>query len=119
MKPIIKATKFGEITVSNRHIDYDFFINADGAMIRRHDSMGHRVEDSDTLSLLEACELYDPAVNEMIIGSDRKGSFRLSEEATDFFEEKRCKIKMLPMIEAIAYWNRYEGHAIGLFHVEK
>lgn len=118
MKPVIKATKFGVITVSNRHIDYDFFINANGKLLNRNDSLHFKDKDSGTLSLGEASALYDPTINEMIIGSNRRESFRLSEEATDFFEEKRYKIKMLPMLEAIAYWNRYEGHAIGLFHVE-
>ncbi len=117
--PTIKATKFGEITVASRHIDYDFFINAHGELLKRNEVFHFKGEDTNTLSLIEAGELYDPAINEMIIGSNRKGSLRLSEEATDFFEEKRCKIKMLPMMEAISYWNRYEGRAIGLFHLEK
>jgi hypothetical protein len=43
----------------------------------------------------------------------------LSNEATDFFEEKQCKIKMLPLQEAITYWNRYEGRAVGLFHISE
>ena len=37
--------------------------------------------------------------------------------ATDFFEEKKCKIKLLPLRGAITYWNRYEGHGIGLFYL--
>ena len=68
------------------------------------------------ISLNEAGKLYDPNINEMIIGWDKNDILALSNEATDFFEEKRCKIKLLPLDEAIDYWNRYEGHAIGLFH---
>ena len=58
-----------------------------------------------------------PNINELIIGSDMLDKIQLSNEATDFFEEKKCKIKLLPLREAITYWNRYEGHAIGLFHL--
>jgi hypothetical protein len=53
----------------------------------------------------------------MIIGFRSDEKIMLSNEATDFFEEKQCKIKMLPLQEAITYWNRYEGRAVGLFHI--
>lgn len=119
MKPTIKATKFGDITVASHHIDYDFFINAEGEIVRRDTSMLLKDSGFSTLSLEEAGTLYDPAINEMIIGSSRSDTLKLSDEATDFFEEKKCKIKLLPLYEAISYWNRYEGHAVGLFHLEK
>jgi hypothetical protein len=119
MKPTIKATKFGDIAVASHHIDHDFFINAEGEIIMRDKSYLPKGSGFDMLSLQEADALYDPAINEMIIGSSRSGALRLSDEATDFFEEKKCKVKMLPLYEAISYWNRYEGHAIGLFHLEK
>ncbi len=119
MKPTLKATKFGDISVASHHIDYDFFINAEGEIVKRDKSYLPGGSQFSMLSLKEADALYDPAINEMIIGSSRAVPIRLSDEATDFFEEKKCKVKMLPLYEAISYWNRYEGHAIGLFHLEK
>ncbi len=118
MKPTIKTTRTGKIAVNRRTIDYDFYIDPDGNLIRR--KMTSKGKERDSLSILtldEAGRIYDPVVNEMIIGCPSDCKLRLSNEATDFFEEKRCKIKLLPLREAIEYWNNYEGKAIGLFHL--
>ena len=118
MEPIIKTSKKGKITIQNESINFDFYINSKSEIIKRKKT----IDKIDTtsmqiLSLKEAGDLYDPGINEMIIGCDSKDEIKLSNEATDFFEEKRCKIKLLPLDEAITYWNRYEGYAIGLFHL--
>jgi len=116
MKPIIKSKKIGSISINNQQIDYDIFINIEGLVMKREPDSNREIDYLE-LTLAEANELYDPGANEMIIGSGEKSQLRLSNEATDFFEEKKCKIKLLPTQEAITYWNRYEGHAIGLFHI--
>lgn len=116
MKPIIKAKKAGEFSINNKMINFDISINLEGKVVKRNLLPTDTMKSSE-LTLEEANNLYDPNANEMIIGSGGLSTLRLSNEATDFFEEKRCKIKLLPTHEAIAYWNRYEGHAIGLFHV--
>jgi len=120
MKPTISTSKKGSITIENTSIDYDFYINTSGRIIKRNRKF-ISMEDSSIqfISLLEAGELFDPNVNEMIIGCDDSYKLTLSNEAYDFFEEKRCKIKLLPLDEAILYWNRYEGRAIALFHLPK
>lgn len=97
-------------------IDFDISINLDGKVIKRGLQTKDKINSAE-LTLDEANSLYDPNANEIIIGSGGHSILRLSNEATDFFEEKRCKIKLLPTQEAISYWNRYEGHAIGLFHI--
>lgn len=116
MKPTIKEKKAGEISINNKMIDFDISINLDGIVIKRDPKTMGEMKSLE-LTLEEANNLYDPNANEMIIGSGGQSKLRLSNEATDFFEEKRCKIKLLPTREAIMYWNRYEGHAIGLFHI--
>ncbi len=117
MKPLIKSTKSGGVNVGDRAIEYDFFINSDGEIVRRFkDASGKNLH---MLSLSEANDYFDPNVNELIIGWRHDDKMMLSNEATDFFEEKRCKIKLLPLQEAITYWNRYEGRAVGLFHISK
>lgn len=116
MKPTIKSKKTGNVSINNQWIDYDISINLDGIVMKRERSSNGDLDFLE-LTLEEANRLYEPSANEMIIGSGEKSQLRLSNEATDFFEEKRCKIKLLPTQEAITYWNRYEGHAIGLFHI--
>ncbi|NJN27255.1 MAG: hypothetical protein HC819_15375 [Cyclobacteriaceae bacterium] len=115
MTPAIFTSTQGRVSIGERDIDYDFYIDASGKIVRRKWSKLH--PGKHVLSLKDARELYDPVVNEFIIGSDKKASLYISNEATDFFEEKKCKIKLLPLDEAINYWNRYEGYAIGLFHL--
>lgn len=117
MKPIISTSRRGKLSIANKYIDFDFYINSDGEIIKRDRKFNEHWDFSlHELSLYEAGQIYDPTVNEMIIGCEKGDRLFLSNEATDFFEEKRCKIKLLPIHEAINYWNRYEGHAIGLFH---
>ncbi len=116
MKPTIIAKKAGEFSINNKTIDFDISINLDGKVIKRYPQSSGGIKLLE-LSLEEANKLYDPNANEMIIGSGGQAKLRLSNEAIDFFEEKKCKIKLLPIWEAITYWNRYEGHAIGLFYI--
>ena len=115
MRPLIQTSDKGEISIQNKIISEDFYIDAEGHILNR--KLKGLSQSLNLLSLREAGELYDPNINEMIIGCDDDDKLKLSNEATDFFEEKRCKIKLLPIDEAITYWNRYEGHAVGLFHL--
>ena len=118
MKPTIDTSDLGSITINNKSIDFDFYINSEGNIINRSKSFSKNEDWSmQILSLEEAGKIYDPNINEMIIGCNIDEQIRLSNEAFDFFEEKKCKIKLLPLNEAIIYWNRYEGRAFGLFHL--
>lgn len=118
MKPYIQSTDFGSITVGSERIGHDVCISMEGEVHRRNKKLSRAMYGtSHVLSLAEARELYEPEANELIIGSGQEGRLHLSAEATDFFEEKKCKVKIMPTPEAIRYWNRYEGFAIGLFHV--
>ena len=117
MKPIIEASAPGRITINSQQFNYDIFIDLEGDVNKRIPYLPNRISSSLELTLEEANNLYDPHANEIIIGSGEKSQLRLSYEATDFFELKKCKIKLLPTQEAINYWNRYEGHALGLFHI--
>jgi hypothetical protein len=120
MKPTINTSKGGGISIQNIPINFDFYINPEGKIVKRELHTSRIGKSSpQILSLNEAGELYDPFINEMIIGCDDMDKIKLSNEATDFFEERKCKIKLLPLKEAITYWNRYEGHAVGLFHIPK
>jgi hypothetical protein len=118
MKPQIQNTEFGSITIGRDKIHHDVFISLRGNVNRRKKKLSKRLfGTSHILSLDEARYIFETDANEIIIGSGQSGKLRLSEEATDFFDEKRCKVKLMPTPEAINYWNRYEGHAVGLFHI--
>ena len=118
MKPTIHISEGGKISIDDRAINYDFFINAEGEIVRREQLVTAGGRSSlHTLTLSEAQECYDPSVNEMVIGCEDFEKLVLSNEAVDFFDEHRFKIKLLPIQEAAIYWNRYEGHAVGLFHI--
>ncbi len=118
MKPHIDESEFGYITVEGEKILHDIYIATDGNVKTRNKKLSKAVfGTSHIISLGEAKEVYEMEANELIIGAGQYDSVKLSEEAIDFFDEKQCKIKLFPTPEAILYWNRYEGHAIGLFHV--
>lgn len=116
MKPIISSRTGGQWLVGDQQMKQDFFIDSDGEVRGRKQTFLDS-RDLQILSLSEAHDYYDPNINEVIIGFRSDDKIMLSNEATDFFEEKQCKIKMLPLQEAITYWNRYEGRAVGLFHI--
>lgn len=119
MKPHIQTSKKGEITIQNDVISQDFCINVEGQILKRQTKAPSSLRSPlNILSLHEAGVLYDPNINEMIIGCVENDKLILSNEAFDFLEEKQCKIKLLPIDEAITYWNRYEGRAVGLFHIQ-
>jgi hypothetical protein len=118
MKPIISSRTKGQLLIGDKQMKQDFFIDYEG-VVRERQKTFLDSRDLQILSLSEAHDYYDPNINEMIIGFRADNKLMLSNEATDFFEEKQCKIKMLPLQEAITYWNRYEGRAVGLFHVSK
>lgn len=118
MTPIINNDIEGHLKINNQLIEYDFFIDSEGDVKRRHQDIPNGAKSGE-MSLSEASDYYDPNINELIIGWRTDDKLMLSNEAVDFFDEKQCKIKLLPLSEAITYWNRYEGHAVGLFHVKK
>jgi hypothetical protein len=118
MKPIISSQTGGQLLIGDHRMEHDFYINSEGQVMDRNQNFLDS-RDLQVLSLTEAYDYYDPNINELIIGFRSDDKLMLSNEATDFFEEKQCKIKMLPLLEAITYWNRYEGRAVGLFHVMK
>ena len=119
MKPTIYTSEGGKISIGEETISYDFYINADGEIVRRVQLSDEDFDTpKDVLSLAEAAYCYDPAVHQMLIGCNDQHKLIISSEAIDFFDEHQFKIKILPIEEAIKYWNRYEGPAVGLFHLQ-
>jgi hypothetical protein len=42
---------------------------------------------------------------------------RLSDEASEFLDQKNCNVFITPTGEAIERWNKETGSVIGLFHI--
>ena len=118
MKPKIKKTEFGYITVGGETYEHDVLIRLDGAVKKRKKKLSKEVYGtSHTLSLPEAEFIYEDGADKVIIGSGQDGILALSPEAQKFFADHACHVELLPTPNAIERWNDEDGAIIGLFHV--
>ena len=118
MKTEISDTEFGSITAGAVTYDHDILIRLDGTVEKRKKKLSKAVYGtSHTLSLAEAEHIYEEGAEVLLIGSGQTGMVKLSSEAKAFFEEKACRIELLPTQQAIHRWNELKKPAIGLFHI--
>ena len=118
MKPKIEGTRFGSITIAGAKLEHDVIIRLDGRVKKRKKKLSKAVYGtSHIISLDEAKHVYQPGADRLIIGSGQSGRVKLSTEAADFFEQKNCRVKLLPTPKAIQSWNEVKGAVIGLFHI--
>jgi hypothetical protein len=118
MKPKIDTTEFGSITIAGEIYDHDVQIRLDSQVKKRKKNLSKEVYGtSHTISLAEAKHIRDKGAERLIVGTGQTGLVELSEEATAYFKDKGCQVKLLPTPQAIDAWNKAEGAVIGLFHV--
>lgn len=118
MKPKIDKTKFGSITVSGKKYEHDILIRLNGKVEKRKKNLSKEIfSTSHIISMAEAEYVYEEGVENLIIGSGQSGMVKLSDEATAFFQQKKCKVELLLTPEAIHLWNKTESSTIGLFHI--
>jgi hypothetical protein len=118
MKPTIKTTSFGSITVDGERIGHDIIIRLDGVVKKRKKKLSKRVYGtSHRISLAEAQHVFDEGAQLLIIGTGQHGLVCLDEQAQSFFDEQGCQVRLLPTPEAVKAWNKAEGAVIGLFHI--
>jgi len=118
MKPHINNTTFGSITINEVRWDHDVFITLTGEVKKRKKKLSKAVYGSShTLSLDEAKHVYEAGAEQIIIGTGQYGVLKLSDEAAEYVEKKKCNVTLLPTPEAIKVWNDTEGATIGLFHI--
>lgn len=118
MKPEIDGTAFGSITIGGSVIEHDVLIRLSGEVKKRKKKLSKAVYGtSHTISLEEAGHIYEKGAETLIIGSGQNGMVALSNEAADFFRNKKVRVDLSPIPEAIHRWNKAEGATIGLFHV--
>jgi len=118
MKPKIDKTKFGSITVSGEKYEYDVLIRMNGKVEKRKKKLSREIYGtSHIISLAEAKYVFEDGAENIIIGSGQTGLVKLSDEAKDFFLQKKCQAELFPTPEAIQRWNEAKGSTIGLFHI--
>ena len=118
MRPKIDGTEFGSITVDGDVLDHDVIIRLNGDVKKRKKKLSKAVYGtSHTISLDEAKHVYEDGAKQLILGTGQYGNVTLSPEAADYFERKKCQVRLRPTPEAIKIWNKIDGAVIGLFHV--
>jgi hypothetical protein len=118
MKPVIGDTSFGYITIESSKIEHDIVIRLSGEIKKRKKKLSNAVYGtSHTVSLEEAKHIYQDGAKRLIIGSGQEGLLKLSEDAAEYFEKKKCSVELHPTPKAVELWNEAEGAVIGLFHV--
>jgi hypothetical protein len=118
MKPEIDSTVFGSITIENETYEHDVVIRLDGTIKKRKKKLSKEVYGtSHKISLAEAKFVYEQGAQCLVLGSGQNGMVELSDEASQYFKEKGCRVLLFPTPEAIDAWHKAKGPTIGLFHV--
>jgi hypothetical protein len=118
MKPKIDSTEFGSITIDGERIEHDVLIRLSGEVAKRKKKLSKAVYGtSHTVSLAEAEFIYEKGAERLIVGAGQNGMVTLSEEAAEYFANKRVAVDLVPTPAAITHWNKAHGSVVGLFHV--
>jgi len=118
MKPHIDSTSFGLITIEGMTYKHDILIRLDGSVELREKQLSKALYGtSHTVSLDEAKYIYEEGTEKIIIGTGQTGFVKLSEEAEDFFREKKCGVELFPTRLAMERWNEIEGRCAAMFHI--
>lgn len=118
MKPVLRDSGFGHITVEGLKMDHDIIIRLSGEIKKRKKELSKTVYGtSHIISLEEAKYVYQDGAERLIIGAGQQGMVSLSDEAADYFATKKCKVDLHPTPKAIEKWNSTTEAVIGLFHV--
>ena len=118
MNPTIDGSEFGSITIAGRRIENDVMIRLDGAVSKRQKKLSKAIYGtSHIISLAEAEVIFEQDAERLIVGTGHNGMVGLSDEAADYFAQKKLKVELARTPEAIARWNKATGKVIALFHV--
>ncbi len=118
MEPVIDRSKFGSITIAGELYEQDVIIRLDGKVKKRKKKLSKEVYGtSHMISLAEAVHVYEDGATRLIVGAGQYGLVELSEEATEYLQQKGCRVVLLPTQDAVEAWNAAQGAVIGLFHV--
>ena len=120
MKPKIKETAFGSITVGKKIYRHDIVIGLDGKVRKRRKKLSKRLfGTSHKISLDEIQDVFESGASYLIIGTGHYDRVRLSEEAEAYLATRDCEVIFTSTPEALEKWNKAmaQHRAVGLFHV--
>jgi hypothetical protein len=118
MKLKIDRTNFGSITINGQQYDKDVIIRLDKSVHKRKKKLSReKYGTSHILSRKEAKYIYEEGAGYVIIGSGQYDTLKLSDEASEFFRSKKCKVICEATPKAIKTWNEKGGSKVGMFHV--
>lgn len=118
MKPKIDGTTFGAIMIEGEEIEHDVLIRLSGKVKKRKKKLSKAVYGtSHTISLAEAEHIYEKGAELLIVGTGQQGNVQLSDEATEYFRDRKLEVELSQTPDAIRRWNKAKGATIGLFHV--
>jgi len=118
MNPQIDSTNFGSITIGGMKFQHDVIIRLDGKIEKRKKKLSKAIYGtSHIISLDEARYVYEDGAEQLVIGAGQFGKVKLSDDAENFFREKRIQVALMSTQKAIEAWNSANAAVIGLFHV--
>jgi len=114
----IEDTKFGSITIDGKTYEYDVIVRLSGKVEKRKKKLSkEQYGTSHIISKDEAKFIFEDGCNLLIVGAGQEGNVHLSPEASDYFNNKGCKVLVQPTPEAIRSFNQSHEKKIGLMHV--
>jgi len=114
----IEDTKFGSITIDGKTYEHDVIVRLSGKVEKRQKKLSKETYGtSHIISKDEAKFVFEDGCDVLIVGAGQEGNVRLSPEASDYFNKKRCKVLLQPTPEAIRSFNQSHDKKIGLMHV--
>jgi len=114
----IDGTEFGSITIDGKRYDHDVVIGRSGKVEKRKKKLSKaEYGTSHIISRAEAKWVLKEGCDVLVIGSGQDGNVTLSPEASAYLIKQGCSVSLQPTPQAIAAFNRAQGHKIGLMHV--
>jgi hypothetical protein len=114
----IEDTKFGSITIDGKTYEHDVIVRLSGKVEKRKKKLSkEKYGTSHIISKEEAKFIFEDGCDMLIVGAGQEGNVRLSSEASDYFDDKGCKVLLQPTPEAIRSFNQSHEKKIGLMHV--
>lgn len=114
----IDSTEFGGITIDGKTYEHDVIIRLSGKVEKRKKKLSkEQYGTSHIISKEEAKFIYEDGCEALIVGTGQEGNVRLSPEAQDYLDTRRCHVLTQPTPEAIRTFNHSHQKKIGLMHV--
>ncbi len=98
----IEDTKFGSITIDGKTYEHDVIVLLSGKVEKRKKKLSkEQYGTSHIISKDEARFIFEDGCDLLTVGAVQEGNVRLSPEASDYFNNKRCKVLVQPTPEPL------------------